>query len=129
MTTCAHTLANKYMFTQHMNAHTCELAHTCNAPHSRPVCTRFVCVCSSMCVLSRACPAGAAKGSAFFKRSTFDVTKVDETFCLQARVPDENETDMVESSDTADASKESTQVFLGEADCFQKKLGMYRECT
>eukprot|EP00802_Teleaulax_amphioxeia_P001624 Tamp_01626.p1 GENE.Tamp_01626~~Tamp_01626.p1 ORF type:complete len:842 (-),score=141.30 Tamp_01626:2391-4916(-) len=54
--------------------------------------------------------AGAAKGSAFFKRSTFDVTKVDETFCLQARVPDENETDMVESSDTADASKESTQV-------------------
>ena len=81
-----------------------------------------------MCVLC-ACPAGAAKGYAFFKRSTFDITKVDETFCLQARVPDENETDMVESSDTADASKESTQVFLGEADCFQKKLGMYRECT
>ena len=90
--------------------------HTIQSPYAQDYVYAHQCVC--------VCPAGAAKGYAFFKRSTFDVSKVDDAFCLQARVPDENDTDMVESSDTADVSKENTQViFLGEADFFSEEVG------
>jgi hypothetical protein len=65
---------------------------------------QFVRVCAC------ACSAGAAKEHAFFKRSTFDVSKVDETFCLQARVPDEDDTDGVESCPTKYEPKNNTQV-------------------